>query len=333
MDNTIEQVSGQPVQVIYGTAQIGPHNIALRSGDVPVSALVDAYMSVYRGRDQSISQRMRWWQQRIGHLTLSNIDEDHIYFALQELSQQSARYYCGRDADNKPIYKSKKRPPSPATLNRYAASAGALFTWCIKQRIAPKGWVHPCRGIERRPENNEITRHLTMDECERLLSACRASKWPKLYLLVLLGITTGARRGELQSLRWRDIDLSKRQASVHVTKNGDKKVLALTEAATQELSCFVEGADRLVFASTKCPSKPFSFEQVWKKALKLAKVHNFRFHDLRHTCASYLAQNGATLLEIGDVLGQRQQQVTKRYSHLTIGHKASLVNRVLGSIS
>jgi site-specific recombinase XerD len=72
---------------------------------------------------------------------------------------------------------------------------------------------------------------------------------------------------------------------------------------------------------------------MWTKALKEARIKKFRLHDLRHTCASYLAQNGATLLEIGDVLGQRQVSVTKRYSHLTTGHKTALVSRVLGNIS
>jgi integrase len=63
-----------------------------------------------------------------------------------------------------------------------------------------------------------------------------------------------------------------------------------------------------------------------------ARIRNFRFHDLRHSCASMLAQSGATLLEIGDLPGHRQLQMTKRYSHLASGHKSALVNRVLGGI-
>ena len=65
---------------------------------------------------------------------------------------------------------------------------------------------------------------------------------------------------------------------------------------------------------------------------KEAELVEFRFHDLRHTTASYLAQNGATLLEIADVLGHKQIEVTKRYAHLCIEHKSSLINRVMGGI-
>ena len=56
------------------------------------------------------------------------------------------------------------------------------------------------------------------------------------------------------------------------------------------------------------------------------------FHTMRHSCASILAQSGATLLEIADVLGHRQLQMTKRYSHLTTTHKSAMVNRLLGDV-
>ena len=75
-----------------------------------------------------------------------------------------------------------------------------------------------------------------------------------------------------------------------------------------------------------------NFDGYWDTALSEAKIEDFRFHDLRHTRASYLAQNGASLLEIADVLGHRNLSVTRRYSHLTIDSKSKLVNRVLGGL-
>jgi site-specific recombinase XerD len=62
--------------------------------------------------------------------------------------------------------------------------------------------------------------------------------------------------------------------------------------------------------------------------LNEAEVDNFRFHDLRHTTASYLAMSGASLIEIADVLGHKQISVTKRYAHLCIEHKEKLISRV-----
>jgi integrase len=66
----------------------------------------------------------------------------------------------------------------------------------------------------------------------------------------------------------------------------------------------------------------------WRSALKAAGIENFRFHDLRHTCASYLASQGASRLEIADVLGHRTMAMVKRYSHLAQGHKTTVVEKM-----
>jgi integrase len=324
-----------PATVISGTLQSGINGrpaLYERSGLITISQAIDAYMAAYEGRDESPAQRMAWWQSKIGHLSLIDTDEDHIFYAIEELSSKRPRYYAGKDADGNSIYKAKSKPYTAATLNRYVATMAALFTWCIKKRIAPKGWTNPCKGIEKSPEHNEVVRFLDKNERVALLDACKQSKWPKLYALTLLAQTTGARSGELKRLKWEDIDWERSEAAIHRTKNGDRKTLPLVPTVLQELEKFKAAESKLVFGSTIKPDTAYHFDWAWREALKQAKIKNFRFHDLRHTCASYLAQNGATLLEIGDVLGHRNLSVTKRYSHLATEHKSALVNRVLGDL-
>lgn len=192
--------------------------------------------------------------------------------------------------------------------------------------------VHPCRSIQREAENNEKTRFLSEDERTRLLGACRLAKWPRLYLLVLMALTTGARKGELLGLRWADVDVERAEARVAQTKNGDPKVLPLVPAVLAELARFKAGPTVLVFGSPRDSSRPFAFEAQYAQALAATRIRGVTFHTLRHSCASMLACNGATLLEIADLLGHRQLQMTKRYSHLATSHKAALVQRVLGSV-
>ena len=309
--------------------------LPMRAGDITVSTLIALYMAHYAGRDTTRLQRLSWWGTQIGSVALQDVSDDHIHAALEGLAQQPATFYAGKDMHGNPIYKAKGRKAiAPATINRYNAAIGAVVSWAIKKRIAPKGFIHPCRSVERRAENNEKTRFLSIDERERVLAACKASPWPRLYLLVLMGLTTGARKGELINLRWRDIDFDHRVAHVGRSKNGDPKTLPLVDSVFDLLTALGNDASASspVFPSPRSPSEPFAFENRWVEALRVAKVRNFRFHDLRHTCASMLAQNGASLLEIGDLLGHRDLQVTKRYAHLATGHKAALVNRVLGSI-
>ena len=128
------------------------------------------------------------------------------------------------------------------------------------------------------------------------------------------------------------IDFDRRTAYVATTKNGQPKVLPLTDSVIRELQLFDTKDTSLIFASKIKEEVAYCFTKSWKKALKDSEIEDFRFHDLRHSCASYLAQSGASLLEIADVLGHKQISVTKRYAHLCIEHKSSLINRVLGSI-
>jgi integrase len=106
----------------------------------------------------------------------------------------------------------------------------------------------------------------------------------------------------------------------------------LTNDVVKELTKFRQQDSPLIFNSEIKPDKAFHFNKQWKRALNEAQVDNFRFHDLRHTTASYLAQSGASLLEIADVLGHKQISVTKRYAHLCIDHKSQLINKVMKDI-
>jgi len=309
--------------------------LPMRDGAINISDLIDLYMAHYAGRDPSRIQRLGWWVGQIGGCRLDEVTDDNLHVSLRTLPTRPARHHCGRDSDGQPLYKAKRRPITPATLNRYAASIAAVFTWAIRRRVAPKGWDHPGRRIERLTEDNGKTRFLSDDERTRLLAECKAAKWPRLYLLALMGLTTGARKGELLGLRWDDVDLVGLLAHVGRSKNGDPKALPLVSAVVAELARFKPaggGGPALVFPSTRNPGNANAFEQGWKDALKRARVRDFRFHDLRHSCASLLAQNGATLLEIGDLLGHRQVAMTARYSHLAATHRTALVNRVLGDL-
>ena len=78
--------------------------------------------------------------------------------------------------------------------------------------------------------------------------------------------------------------------------------------------------------TNKAPKFP---QKAWTEALAAAEIDDFRFHDLRHTAASYLAMNGATLAEIAEILGHKTLTVTRRYSHLTDSHVDGVVESMV----
>ena len=273
------------------------------------SIIIDEYLKKeYKGsrlNDERV--KLNFWIEALGDKPIIDITSTDINEALSTLPAQFKN----------------------ATINRYVAAISVVFSYACREYDLLE---NPVRQIPSLPENNERIRFLSEAERTSLFKACRASHWDKLYLIVLLAITTGARKGELTKLRWNDIDFDRRTAYVATTKNGQPKVLPLTDSVIKELQLFDTKNSSLIFASRIKCEVAYCFTKPWKKALEDAEIKDFRFHDLRHSCASYLAQSGASLLEIADVLGHKQISVTKRYSHLCIEHKVSLINRVMGGI-
>lgn len=306
--------------------------LPMRAGHLQVADLIDLYMAHYAGRDSTRLQRLTWWKARLGQVPLQQLSDDDVHEAMEALANQHGRYFAGKDAEDRPILRAKAKPLAPATLNRYQAALAAVITWAMRRRIAPKGYSNPVRLVELRPEDNAKTRFLSDDECRRLLEACKRSTWPRLYALVLMALTTGARKGELIGLTWAQVDLERAEARLVRTKNADSRVLPLVPAVVEELARFKAGSTSLVFRSPREASRAFSFESRFHEALRQASIRGVTFHTLRHSAASALARSGATLLEVAEVLGHRQLQTTKRYSHLATSHKAELVNRILGDM-
>jgi integrase len=148
-----------------------------------------------------------------------------------------------------------------------------------------------------------------------------------------MAITTGARRGELLALRWRDVDLERRHAYVRTSKNGEARMLVLVAAVLEEIARIrSRRPEDFVFASDKRPGRAMRTERAFREACEAARIEGFRFHDLRHTAASYAAQHGASLLEIADLLGHKQLAMVRRYAHLSIESKARLVERVFADV-
>ena len=184
--------------------------------------------------------------------------------------------------------------------------------------------------VARGPESRGRVRSLSDDERRRLLDECRQSANRYLYPVVLLALSTGARRGELLSLTWPQADLSRALIVLHETKNSDRRVLPLAGpalAAVRELAKVRRLDTALVFPREN-GQVPVDITGAFNSAVERAGMEDFRFHDLRHSCASYLAMSGASLAEIAEVLGHRTLLMVRRYAHLSEAHTAGVVARM-----
>lgn len=251
--------------------------------------------------------QLTWWHDEIGSYLLADITPALVSQCRDKLAR-------GR---------------TPATVVRYLAVLSHSFTVAMREWQ----WVesNPVIRVTKPREARGRVRFLSDDERDRLLAACKASSNADLYLAVVLALSTGARRGELMSLTWDQVDLDRGVITLHETKNGDRRALPLQGHALELMQARKSArylVTPLVFPSSVHPKQPVDLRQPWEMALKRADIKDFRWHDLRHTCASYLAMSGASLAEIAEVLGHRTLNMVKRYTHLSQAHTATVVAKM-----
>jgi integrase len=198
-------------------------------------------------------------------------------------------------------------------------------------RLAHEEWGElstvPKIRTEKEPEGR--LRWLTEDEATRLLAACRKSRNAALADLVEFCLFTGVRQGEALGLTWDRVDRSRGVVRLELTKSGRRREVPLGLNADAVLARrWTDGAKGYVFGSCKWNS----FRSAWEAALAAAGIESFRFHDLRHTFASWLVQRGRTLKEVQEALGHQTITMTMRYSHLAPDHLRAAVAALDGML-
>ncbi|SCA62546.1 Shufflon-specific DNA recombinase [Chlamydiales bacterium SCGC AG-110-M15] len=277
---------------------------------------VDRYLeTVLPAEDRSKRREILiWWKEKMGGMLLGDITPSVISTCRDELLRGLTR---------------RKKQRSPATVSRYLAFLSHVFTVSINDW----DWLNdtPMRRVTKPKLGRGRVRFLDEEERTSLLLMCQKSDNIHLYTIVLLALSTGMRKGELMNLKWRDVDLSDKRIILNDTKNDERRVVPLTGRALQLLMGMKKkrnSSKDLIFPSEKTPNKAIDIRSAWEKALERANIEDFRFHDLRHCTASYLAMNGASLNEIAEVLGHKTIQMSKRYAHLSQAHTEGVVERM-----
>ncbi|MEI8209976.1 MAG: site-specific integrase [Methylococcales bacterium] len=271
---------------------------------------------------------LNWWKSQIGYCRLSDLSAKDFSACRDILVKQGG---------------TKGTPLAAATIKRHFVSIAHVLKIChlewhwIEQNPLKEGLIE----LPELPRG--VVRFLDDDELARLTKACKTSLNKLLYPAFILSVSTGMRQSETMNLYWREpstppsntawgvVNLSESCIVLHQTKNGNRRRVPLAGVAfaeLQKLSKIQRLDTQLVFPSPTKPSKPIELKKAWTTALKKAEIENFRWHDLRHTAASYLAQDGAQLLDIAAVLGHSTLQMVQRYAHLSDNHISATVEKM-----
>jgi len=233
--------------------------------------------------------------------------------------------------------KEKTAPRQPATVNREMSVLSRIFSLAVEEELISD---NPCLKVKQLALENEVINYLTQEEEARLLLHCVGDR-EHLRAIVLVDIHTGLRRRELFTLCKYQIDFNLNRIVVGrrvrgqetaLTKTGKGRVIPMDSVVREELLNLMVGIGDLEYVfrypATGQPIK--SVKQAFAKACEKAKITGLRFHDLRHTFGTRLAEAGESVHRIAELMGHSNVQMTMRYVHAVAAGKHAAVERLVG---
>jgi integrase len=280
------------------------------------SEMIDRYIELVlftkSSKKRFIQQQhvqLLWWKKHLGEHTLFNVTSSEIVQCRDILRKTRA----------------------PGTVNCYLAVLSHVYSKACKE------WkwlnVNPMDDVEKFKEPRGIVRFLSDKELDRLLRALENSNNDIAKMVVMLSLSTGARKSEVTGLKWEDYDADRNIIIVQETKNGERRQLPLHGKCREWFKAYAKGRNRggYVFPS-KYKRQPYDVDRAWRKIVKAARLRDFRFHDLRHTAASFMAMQNVPTTTIAEVLGHKTLAMVKRYAHLSEGHVSDAVKKMNSKI-
>lgn len=259
----------------------------------------------------------RYWSGKFSSLKIKHLDQ-----ITPDLVKGIIDKEVGR-----PLMRSASKRLMPATANRKVMFLRTVINAAHKHYM----WLDVRPGFRLLREDNNRDRWVTRAEYDRLEAAL-----PEPYnMMARLAVSTGLRQGNVLGLRWGDVDLQRRQIilSGRVMKNGKVHSIPLSDTAMSAIRSQLGKSDEYVFVRP-C-GKRFNgvMTRLWGRACKEAGLEDFKWHDLRHTWATWMIMyEKVSLLGIKRLGGWMSDKMVERYAHMDIDHlrvDAEAIDRVL----
>ena len=165
-------------------------------------------------------------------------------------------------------------------------------------------------GIELPSPHKPRNRRATQEELSILIAHANKQRNTYISTIIQFAVETGMRRSEILKLKWIDVNLKTRIASLYDTKNGDERHIPLTKTAVQLLSNLTQLSDFVFPISANC------LRLAWERCRKKSNIKGLRFHDLRHEAVSRYFEMGLSVPEVALISGHKDVRQLFRYTHL-----------------
>lgn len=240
----------------------------------------------------------------------ATLSAGYKYF-FREVRERFGRFPIGAitPVDVRAFYSDVAKRASISTANRNLVFLSSVFN-----KMAEYGLFHgknPCNAVKKGAEPTERTRYLQKHEMDALLAVCH----PRLRPVVACALRTGMRSREILDLQWESVDLNAGLIHLRKTKNNKIRHVPISEPLREILESLGVKSHGSVF------NLPFIMRRrFFSQAVQAAGLSNFRFHDLRHTYASWYMMKTGDIATLMVTMGHSAAHTTKRYMHLSKNH-------------
>ncbi|CAJ4661320.1 site-specific integrase [Burkholderia pseudomallei] len=253
---------------------------------------------------ETTKQRLRWLTDQLKGENVRNIDRERIQALIET---KAAEKYRGS-------------PVAGATVNRHMAALSVILHHCHAE-----GWIDAVPPIRKLRENSARLTWLTRAQAQRLLEELPTH----LRQMARFALATGLRESNVRLLEWAQVDRERALAWIHADQAKAGKVISvpLNEDALGVLREQQGQHKRYVFVYKGAPIGRI-YNHAWQKACMRAGLSGLRFHDLRHTWASWHVQAGTPLPILQQLGGWASYQMVLRYAHLGRDHVAAYADNI-----
>lgn len=282
-------------------------------------------LDAYRGHHFGIKPQRSWQEAVIRYLDLkrtlrSFADVQRMCRLLDPYLGQLMLDQINGDVVWRIVQGEFKKGNKPATVNRYLSTVRNL----LRMARDEWQWIDSIPKIRMLAGEVERDRWLTRAEADRLVACCA----PHLAALVRYALATGCRAAEITELEWDRVDLARNTAWLNGTKNGTPRGVPLNVDAVEVLREQQGKHPRFCFTYEGQPLRADVTNTAWHSALKRAGIKDFRFHDLRHTWASWHRQAGTSCDELKDLGGWKSRTMVDRYAKFATENLLSAASRI-----
>jgi len=215
---------------------------------------------------------------------------------------------------------------APATANKHLALLKAMFSYAIEKEFIDHS---PAASVKAFKENNQRSRFLNKDECISFIDAVNKDSNQEAAQMFLFLLATGMRLGEAILAKFEHYNHSNTSLYLPETKNGLGRHVPLNVMAVDILNRQSKSRTKGYIFQGKNPDIPMSRPaRAFYRVCKVAKINDFRIHDLRHTFASIFVQSGSSLYKLQKILGHSTIKMTERYAHLSETELAKATSNV-----